>query len=278
MLSENMLALGRPGEDVKRRFRILDCLESSVRLIQGALPGSFEVNLESSDDFGKAQVLIDDSRFQQSVINMVLNAADAMEEGGRIDISASICEIDYSAYACIEIMDTGKGIPEDHLQHLTEPFFTTKKPGEGVGIGLAVVRSFAEDSEGILSFDYTLGKGTKVTLCIPLEDCHEAEIRCVRREQGAEGLRVLLVEDQDFLRDMLAQAIAGGGHEVQAFESAGNVLASDVVQEDDLDVLVVDVNLGDGNGVELVKLLEIQRDRAAGHQSTQEFRNKERVS
>jgi CheY-like chemotaxis protein len=250
-----MMALGRPGESVQRLVAIMDCVEATLALLNPSIGKGIEIVTDLQIE-NTARVLMDVSHFQQSLINLVLNARDAIDSTGRITVKVHPIERGYEDWVSIEISDSGSGISEENAPFVLEPFFTTKKPGQGTGIGLAVVKSFVESTGGTVEFESSIGKGSSFRMELPLQE--PASLSNGNGESGANmsELRVLLVEDHELLRPMLGDAIAADGHLVESFESADGVLDSDIVRSDEVDVLVIDVNLGDSNGVELVGAIE----------------------
>ncbi|MEQ8248528.1 MAG: PAS domain-containing protein [Alphaproteobacteria bacterium] len=155
-------------------------------------------------------VFVDPAQLEAALLNLTLNAQDAMPEGGRIDIEA---RIDGPASVRLAVRDTGTGIPQALLQSVLEPFFTTKPPGLGSGLGLSMVYGFAKQSGGDLTIDSTEGSGTTVALSLPIAP---KDAKHTPHETGVpvhgRG-RVLLVEDNEGLREMAGDMIAALGYQ-----------------------------------------------------------------
>ena len=254
-LAENMMSLGRPSELKRVETPIRGCLESTIDLLLPSLGTGVDLTTDISISHSE-RVLMDISHFQQSIINLILNARDAIDGTGQIFVSARAIKKGFEDWVAIEVRDTGSGILPDDQPLVFEPFFTTKLPGEGTGIGLAVVKLFADEVGGSVDFATTVGQGTCFRFELPLEEpCvlsgDDGSINDVRDE-----LRVVLVEDHDLLRPMLEKAIASDGHEVVSFAEEEHVLNHEWVENDMVDVLVIDVNLGETNGIELAQTIE----------------------
>jgi PAS domain S-box-containing protein len=153
-------------------------LAEAVQAIRDVLSGSMHVNIEFQIDVPDTiwPVRVDKSELELALVNLAVNARDAMPEGGRILIAAENVHFGVSDapqgvaggdFVALSISDTGSGIPPDLLSRVVEPFFTTKGPDKGTGLGLSQVYGFARRSDGTVSIDSELGRGTKVTIYLP---------------------------------------------------------------------------------------------------------------
>jgi two-component system NtrC family sensor kinase len=111
-------------------------------------------------------ILVDPSQMQQVFLNMIINAAEAMEEGGELTIQTKLDPT--GDFISIEISDTGYGIPEEHFDKLFDPFFTTKEVGHGTGLGLAISYGIVKEHKGTINVESTLGKGTTFIIRLPI--------------------------------------------------------------------------------------------------------------
>jgi PAS domain S-box-containing protein len=161
----------------------------------------------------------DPSRLQQILMNLALNAHQAMSEGGELTISASrievepgrppMLEMEAGPWIQLQVADTGEGIAPEHLPHIFEPFFTTRQPGEGTGLGLAQVYGLVKQHSGYIDVESRLGRGTTFTLYFPALP-EEAEVTRVREQPQdvvGSGETVLVVEDDDVLQQALAETL-----------------------------------------------------------------------
>ena len=131
--------------------------------------------------------LVDRQQLEQAILNVVVNAGDAMPTGGTLTVRAGLAELrqgeggvaQAGTYLCLEFSDTGVGIPDAHLQQIFEPFFTTKPPGGGSGLGLSMVYGFVQQTRGGVTVERIDAGGTRVTLALPL-----AEVRSQLRAAG----------------------------------------------------------------------------------------------
>lgn len=170
-MTQQLLSFARRKEQNVVRVDLAEVVESIRALLHQALPK--DIKLHVLCDEGLAPVEVDAGQLQMVLLNLVLNARDAMEEGGEIRIHARNQMLLggrddlVGAFALISVTDTGKGIEEDVLQRIFEPFFTTKGFGKGTGLGLSQVYGFAKQSNGGIWVDSVPGEGTCMTLCLP---------------------------------------------------------------------------------------------------------------
>ncbi len=220
-------------------------------------------------------VKADTSKFEQVVINLAVNARDAMPEGGRLTIrTKNVTERDSlkltdqgvvrGEYVLIEVKDTGTGMSEDVVEKIFEPFYTTKAVGKGTGLGLASVYGFVKQTGGYVYADSKLGKGSTFRVYLPryqgeiltqdLNSNAKSESSEQPRDLTGTG-RVLLVEDEDGVRSFATRALKRQGYEV--LEAASGVEALEVLEQFDgtIDLVVSDVVMPEMDGPSLLKEL-----------------------
>ena len=186
-------------------------------------------------------VEVDRGQIEQVIVNLAVNAADAMPEGGRLDLV--VCE-GPAGEACLEVTDTGVGIPGTMLEQIFEPFFTTKSAERGTGLGLAVVHGIVTQHGGRVEVTSTVGAGSTFRVLLPrsakksTESAAGPEAGSVPRGRGQ---RLLVVEDNDTVRTWLARALVHLGYEVTAVGSGEE--AGGLPSEPGFDLLLTDVML-----------------------------------
>jgi PAS domain S-box-containing protein len=213
-------------------------------------------------------VMVDPSELELALVNIVLNARDAMPSGGRIAITAEnavLSPADTPAriageFVALRITDTGSGIPPDVLAKVFDPFFTTKAPNKGSGLGLSQVYGFAHQSGGTVTIDTEVGRGTVITLYLPRTRETASETHAEPATETATGGAVLVVEDNPDVANVTRSMLEQLGYEVHAAANADAALAA--VAERDFDLVVSDIVMaGSMDGVGLARTL---RERKPG--------------
>ncbi len=210
-------------------------------------------------------IKVDEGHFQQIIMNLVVNARDAMPQGGRLEIKVrqglpqdTLLErfvLPKKHYALISIADSGVGIPEEILPHIFDPFFTTKPPGKGTGLGLATVYSLIKQYCGHITVSSQPGQGTTFTILWPLASPEEKKVACPAVEDWPQGKEtILLVEDDDLVRHPTAQLLRGLGYQV--IEAANGLEALKIFQEEpSIDLVIIDLIMPQMRGDELARRL-----------------------
>jgi len=182
-------------------------------LLARVLPSNIEVSLDVDDDVA---IVADEGQIQRLLTNLVLNARDAMREGGRVTLRVKRSSAAEGPFALIEVEDDGAGMSEDVRQRLFEPFFTTKG-GAGTGLGLASVRELVEAAHGSVSAKSELGVGSTLSVRWPLADA-APEVSAARSSKShtldGAGITVLVVDDDTQVRNLLARGLRNFGFTV----------------------------------------------------------------
>lgn len=209
-------------------------VEESLRLLCRLLPASIDVTQDISDK-GDMWIEADESRVQQIILNLALNARDAMPDGGSLRVSLSGCVPptgqesgggDSADRVTLVVEDTGGGMTPEVRARAFEPFFTTKPRGRGTGLGLSLVLGMVEDLKGKIDVESRLGEGTRVCIvlpcCKPPEAATTPAVHSHRRPVA--GGSVLVVQHNDHVRALLTSALRAGGHAVIAVASVPEAL------------------------------------------------------
>ncbi|MBN1581986.1 MAG: PAS domain S-box protein [Anaerolineae bacterium] len=238
---------------------VVDNMDKMLRRLIGE-----HITLETDLDPALGQVEADPGQIEQIIMNLAINARDAMLEGGSIVLATRNVDLDVAykrrfpdldpgRYVMLSVQDTGTGISEQARAHLFEPFFTTKEPGKGTGLGLATVYSIVDQSGGYIECKSQVDQGTTFEVYLPLID---APVPVIQRQDGSdESLRgtetILLVEDDDVVRELARRALERHGYTVlasrlprQALHLIQNYIGS-------VSLLVTDVVMPEMNGPEL---------------------------
>lgn len=218
-------------------------------------------------------VRVDPVQLESALINLAVNARDAMPDGGSLSITVRPCppdmpdrppELAGADAVVIDIEDTGIGIPPDILQRVIEPFFTTKGAGKGSGLGLAMVHGFAQASGGALRIVSREGQGTTVSLYLPQAANEVAQMQSVRTETQAidpnlhGGATILLVDDDDMVRAILSAQLSDFNYTV--IEAASGAVALQAIDEAPvIDLVLTDVTMPVMDGPELAAAIHEKR-------------------
>ncbi|WP_237481229.1 PAS domain-containing protein [Lichenibacterium dinghuense] len=236
----------------------------SVRALSGmmgTLTGSrIQIVTDLSDELSHVEV--DPSQFDTALVNLAVNARDAMDGEGRITIAVRTADAIPAvrshperdgAYVAVSLSDTGSGIPADRIQRIFEPFFTTKEVGKGTGLGLSQVFGFAKQSGGDVAVDSTVGEGTTFTLYLPRVAAPSPAAAAEAPEALADGLgtRVLVVEDNADVGTFTVQSLSDLGYGTVLAADGPAALAELARDPDRFDVVFSDVMMPGMDGVEL---------------------------
>jgi sensor domain CHASE-containing protein len=225
-------------------------------LLRRTLPETFTLHIESAESLWLAE--IDPSQLESALLNVVLNARDAMPDGGQIKIAMEnavlgddfvLNDPDFEAgqYIMITVTDAGHGMPEDTLSRVFEPFFTTKDVGSGSGLGLSMVYGFVKQSGGHVRVSSEPENGTSVSLYFPRSQRDYVQSHTGRSLQPISGgtETILVVEDDELVREHVRANLLGLGYEVVEAENGPEAMEI-LKQKRDIDLLFTDVVLSGG--------------------------------
>jgi signal transduction histidine kinase/CheY-like chemotaxis protein len=214
-------ARGTPGTRVALPLRHL--VREMAKIAQETFPRDIEIRTEIASDLWTAEG--DVTQMHQVLMNLCINARDAMPHGGRLVLRASNVTLDGSElhetpprtgpHVCLAVADTGEGIPEADRECIFDPFFTTKEPGKGTGLGLSTVLGIVSGHGGVIRVDTERGRGTTFAVYLPVSTVHhEAEEDPGDEVPPGDGCLVLLVEDELAVRHGLVRILAAAGYDV----------------------------------------------------------------
>jgi len=222
-LTRQLLAFSRKQVVSPRMLDITDVVADSGKLLKRLLGEHIILVTERSSSL--PQVLVDPGQFEQVLVNLAVNARDAMPTGGKLTLRTSMISVvtaigalQAGAHVLLEVTDTGTGMSDDTRRRIFEPFFTTKGVGKGTGLGLATVRSIIEQANGDVTVDTAPGRGTTFRVYLPcVADAADAlQERAPRRDLPRGTETILLVEDDDAVRALGQRALEAGGYTVLA--------------------------------------------------------------
>ncbi len=267
-LTHRLLAFSRRQSLDLQPLEINALVQSMSELVERALPEQVTLELALAPNLPTA--LADANQLENAILNLALNARDAMREGGKLTIATQRTDVraheidtapDLPAgeFLIVSVADTGTGIPPDVLEKVFDPFFTTKPVGEGTGLGLSMVYGFAQQSGGAVTIESEQGRGTCVKLYLPITSAiaAQAPAQTAAAPRGA-GERVLVVEDDPAVR-MLVREVLEELH-YEAIEFADPVAAVPLLASNmRLDLMISDVGMPGMNGRDLADVARTHR-------------------
>ncbi|MHA1564869.1 MAG: ATP-binding protein, partial [Alphaproteobacteria bacterium] len=269
-LVRQLLAFSRQQTLQPKVLNITDVLAELSNLLRRLIGANIKLDVVHGRDMGL--VWVDQGQLEQVIINLAVNARDAMAENGVLTIrteTQSLAEpvrhdteiVPAGDYVVVRVSDTGTGIPSENVEHIFEPFFTTKEVGAGTGLGLSTVYGIVKQTGGHIFVESTSGEGTTFVIDLPLraeeevETPTKAEIAAKETKPDLTGAgTILLVEDEDAVRLFSARALRAKGYKI--LEARTGEAALDVIDEEgveSIDLLITDVVMPEMDGPTLIK-------------------------
>ncbi|MDR3429338.1 PAS domain S-box protein [Silvimonas sp.] len=270
-LTHRLLAFSRRQPLDPKALAVDELIRSMEDLWRRTLGESIELDLV----FGEAlwPALCDENQLENALLNLIINARDAMPDGGQLEVQARNIEIDSvvaarsldmkaGQYVCISVSDTGTGMAPDVIKRAFDPFFTTKPLGEGTGLGLSMIYGFVRQSNGHVNISSTVGKGTTLSLYLPrgtlasTESAENMEISATPTAGHEET--VLVVEDEALVRELIVEVLSELGYvSLQAGDGPSGLA---ILQSSArIDLLVTDIGLPILNGRQIADAARLIR-------------------
>jgi signal transduction histidine kinase len=259
-LTKRLLAFARRQELRPEPVDVQRLADSMAEMLQRSLGPTIQIEMDFDRDL--ALISVDPNQLELAILNLALNARDAMPDGGRLRIAAQretgatgLASLEDGDHVRMTVTDTGAGMDEATLKRCSEPFFTTKEVGRGTGLGLSTVLGLAVQSGGGMRISSTLGKGTAVELWFPVaagaaRSAQRVEAEPAQNAAAMRHYRVLVVDDEPLVALLTASMLEDLGHASQVVPSAMsalNVLRSDRT----IDAVITDYAMPDMTGAEL---------------------------
>lgn len=268
-LIRQILDFGRQARLERHTVDLTALLQDQVNLLRRTLPSSIVVKLEQeAANSDVIQVSADPTRLRQVIMNLALNARDAMPNGGTLTFALNTFTLSAAqsppapgmapgVWVRLTVTDTGAGIPPEALAHIFDPFFTTKAPGKGTGLGLAQVHGIVTQHEGHITVNTAVGQGTQFIIYLPADDL-TASAPCpppATAAQGGAGEHILLVEDNPMLRLALIDMLESMHYKV--VDASDGRAALDCLHAPDASfaLIISDVVMPDIGGLALARTL-----------------------
>jgi signal transduction histidine kinase len=264
-LTHRLLAFSRRQSLDSKPVEMNTLVVSMGELLQRSINESIHLDMQLSDDLWVAEA--DPNQLESALLNLVLNARDAMPEGGTLVVNTSNQKIDSGFvaaqgnllpgdYVVLRVTDTGCGMPESTISRAFDPFFTTKPIGQGTGLGLSMIYGFSKQSHGHVTIDSEVGQGTSVSVYLPRYSGDLAEENLIDIQQAPyaqDGETVLIVEDDPAVRVLVSAVLSELGYAfVEAGDADSAVPILDSAQR--IDLLISDVGLPGMNGRQLAEI------------------------
>jgi PAS domain S-box-containing protein len=260
-LTSQLLAFSRIQRIRMVPVRVNKVIDAMRLMLKHSIGSAITIRTELDPAADRA--LCDENQLENAILNLAINARDAMPDGGILTISTGVTEeedgLDLEAgdYVCVAIADTGQGMSEAVAARATEPFFSTKPLGKGTGLGLAQVYGIVRQAGGTMRIESREGEGTIVRLLLPRADASAGEDASGECRGGATNLapggaaRIFVVDDDEDVREFLADALIGLGYRVETL--AGGEAALAALGAGPPDLILVDFAMPGMNGAELAR-------------------------
>ncbi len=270
-LTRQLLAFSRRQMLQPRVVNLNTLIRNVEKMLPPLLGERIQIVFRTASDLGTVRA--DPGQLEHILMNLAVNARDAMPRGGKLTIQTANAELgehfvrthpgaSCGRYVALSVADTGTGMDVNALAHLFEPFFTTKEPGKGTGLGLSMVYGIVKQSGGYISVESELGNGTTFQIYLPrvaeAEEPQACEILPVRRKAGTGT--ILLVEDEDAVRSLVETILTSNGYKVLVATSPGRATEICRSYAAEIDILLTDVVMPEISGPELAAHLLTLRE------------------
>ncbi|KPA91811.1 histidine kinase,Response regulator receiver domain protein,histidine kinase [Pseudomonas asplenii] len=265
-LTHRLLAFSRRQSLDSKPVDMNELVRSMGELLHRSLDESIELRMNLAEALWTAEA--DPNQLESALLNLVINARDAMPDGGQLLVSTSNQTLDLAFtqtqghlepgdYVLLQVRDTGCGMPESIISRVFDPFFTTKPIGQGTGLGLSMIYGFSKQSHGHVCIDSHVGQGTSVNLYLPRykgePTLQDDSLQLLPTSHAAQGETVLIVEDDPAVRVLVRDVLSElGYHFVEAADANAAVPVLESGQR--IDLLISDVGLPGMNGRQLAEI------------------------
>jgi len=253
-LIARLLGFARKQNTTPRLVFVNDLVTDCLSMLRSVIGEHIEVTTQLGDRL--APVRVDPAQYEQVLLNLVVNARDAMPKGGELRIET----LDNGEWVETTVSDTGAGMDNSTLAHIFEPFFTTKSEGDGTGLGLAMCYGVARQNRGRMRVTSTPGQGSSFTLALPASlgavalDAPEA---AAPARLAQDSCSVLLVEDDDMIRGVVCEILRERGYDVTSAAAPNDAI--EIAANNDFAIVVTDVIMPQMRGTHLIDLLTSAR-------------------
>jgi len=260
VLTRQLLTFSRRHKMERRTVNLNAAITEIIKLLDRIIGADVEVKIKGSPDL--SDISADPAQIEQVIMNMAVNARDAMPDGGRLCIETDNITLDENyrslypyarpgKYVRINVSDTGGGMSRETQARIFEPFFTTKEVGKGTGLGLSTVYGIVKQHDGFINVYSELGHGTTFKIFLPVtESADESEIPLVESVSAGGTETILLAEDEEALRDVTRDMLEGLGYTVLAAKNGEEAVQVYEKNRERIDLLLLDVMMPVMNGTQ----------------------------
>jgi PAS domain S-box-containing protein len=257
-VSRSLIDFSKTHQPEKEFIDMGDAIRQAASMLRRLIPSSVDLTVDIPDQ--TIRIHADRTQLQQIVLNLVINACDAMPDGGELTVQVTREKTNAGdAKAILKVNDQGVGIPVENQARIFEPFFTTKAPDKGTGLGLSMVRRIVEEHSGAIEIQSKIGQGSTITIAFPCVDrepvANEPEIPTHTESEQGSGQVVLLAEDDTQVRGILAGELESLGYVVVQAIDGRELIERFHENRNRIELLFVDVDLPHQSGLECVRLL-----------------------
>lgn len=270
-LVRQVLAFARGAEGERGPLQVRHVLTEVEQFLQQTLERNITIRVRTERNL--PPVLADATQLKQVLLNLAVNARDAMPQGGTLDISAETCIIDAATAALaggpaqagphqrITVRDSGTGIPPETVQRIFDPFFTTKQPDKGTGLGLSLVHGIIKGHGGFVQVESQVGEGSAFHLFLPLQDVispdHVTELP--RTLAPGRGEEILVIDDDNGIRTVVESLLKTHGYRVQCFAEGAPALVELKRADTAVQVVITDLMMPGLSGIDLIDAIRSAR-------------------
>ena len=260
LLTGQLLGFARKGKMQNISVDMDDTIHEVIRLLDRTIDKSIVITQHSCTR--NATVLGDPGQLQQVILNLAINARDAMPKGGKltfeiaeVDLDEAYCRVHPSAapgrHLFLSVTDTGSGIPKEALEHIFEPFYTTKDMGKGTGMGLAMVYGIVKNHGGFVLVNSEVGRGTTFKVYLPRLVYHSSQKSEEPRLDAVRGTgHILVVDDEEVVRNVASSMLRALGYEVSTVSNGRDAIEFFDTSVDEVDAVIIDMIMPEMGGGE----------------------------
>lgn len=265
-LSRRLLALMRKEETALKLVDMNEVIRSSLDLLERSIPKTIEIAINLVPDLPK--IMADPSQMQQMIINLAVNARDAMAGEGKLTIETTVDGVDgaitdenlstSSLFVNVSVSDTGMGMDKDTQSKIFDPFFTTKETGEGTGLGLYMVHSIVTHHGGYINLYSEPGKGARFSIYLPVAFISENDISEEPAQLSGSGT-ILVIDDESYVRELCKDMLPSLGYEVLFAENGTEGISIFGQQQNRISLVILDMIMPKMSGDKVFQALKTMR-------------------